>query len=531
MHTSFVAWAVTGVCGLALLGLVVHAANTFVLIVLHWRHRPTSWPPPSSPSSLVETSPGPFVAQALPDALPVVTVQLPLFNERYVAARMLQAVAALDYPADRLEIQVLDDSTDDTPEIVGGAVATLRARGLDAVHLRRPVRAGFKAGALAAGLARARGELVAIFDGDFVPPRDFLKGLVPFFEPGVAAVQARWGHLNRSFSALTRAAALAIDRHFGLEQPARAWSGLFLTFDGTAGLWRKRAIEDAGGWQSDTITEDLDLAYRAQLRGWKIVYRPEIVCPAELPATVTAFKPQQRRWARGHVQTARKLFRAIVSAPVSGWQKLQAVMHLASYVPAALMLAIVVVTPSLHSWIEASDRADAWWRVVGGALAFAIVAQASALIYAGRAIGAPWWRLARHLPLALVFDAGISLALTRALVGAFGRRSREFVRTPKFGITGDDRTWLALREQGGASWGWLAELTLGVYCATFAWQLATLPIAPFLVLHAVGLLTVGAVTLTESLVMPPEGVGRPYVLTPPSSTASSSNAAAISARV
>ena len=277
--------AVYAVC---VLGLFVYGVNAYLMVALHLRgrRRPRSTAPPLA-------------------VWPTVTVQLPIYNERYVARRLLEAVGALDYPADRLEIQVLDDSTDETTAIVIETAQTLAGRGLEVVHLHRRERAGFKAGALAAGLKEASGEFIAIFDADFVPPPDFLRRTLPHFaDPGVAVVQTRWGHLNRDFSLLTVAQALGIDGHFAVEQAARARSGLFLNFNGTAGVWRRTAIDDAGGWTHDTLTEDLDLSYRAQLRGWRIEYRPEIVCPAELPVLVTGFKSQQRRWAQGSIQTA-----------------------------------------------------------------------------------------------------------------------------------------------------------------------------------------------------------------------------------
>ena len=296
-------WAIPWQCALVLVylvtlvGLLLYGSNAYVMVIAHRRYR----------RAMREVPP-------LPDPLPYVTVQLPLFNERYVAARLVRAVAALDYPADRLEIQVLDDSTDDTAEIVAGVVGELRARGVRVAHCRRTVRTGFKAGALAEGLATARGEFIAIFDADFVPPRDFL--------------QARWGHLNRSYSALTVAQSLGIDGHFGVEQSARCWSGLLLNFNSTAGVWRRTAILDAGGWTYDTLTEDLDLSYRAQLRGWTIVYRSDIVCPAELPVLVTGFKSQQRRWAMGTIQTALKLLPAVWKAELPLWTCYQAFVHL-----------------------------------------------------------------------------------------------------------------------------------------------------------------------------------------------------------
>src|ERR671930_1944350 len=264
-----------------------------------------------------------------PAEWPSVTVQLPLYNERYVARRVLEAVGRLDYPRDRLEIQVLDDSTDDTRVIVAEAASQLRARGLTVVHLHRRERTGFKAGALAAGLKEARGEFLAIFDADAVPEPDFLRKTIPHFtEAWLAVVQTRWGHLNREFSLLTVAQALGIDGHFAVEQSARFWGNLLLNFNGTAGVWRKAAIEDAGGWTHDTLTEDLDLSYRAQLRGWRIVYVSNLIAPAEVPVEMNAFKSQQHRWAKGSIQTARKLLPEIVKAPLPLWTKYQAFVHL-----------------------------------------------------------------------------------------------------------------------------------------------------------------------------------------------------------
>jgi hypothetical protein len=243
---------------------------------------------------------------APPAEWPVVTVQLPLYNEMYVATRLLDAVCRLSYPRDRLEIQVLDDSTDETSELVAAEVARWRERGVDVRHVRRGDRAGFKAGALDAGLACARGELLAVFDADFVPGPDFLEKTVPYFtDPAdpqggsrLGMVQARWEHINRGYSLLTRIQAILLDGHFVIEHTARNRSGRFFNFNGTAGIWRRQAIEDAGGWQHDTLTEDLDLSYRAQLAGWRFVYLPEVTVPSELPVDVRGFKSQQHRWAK-----------------------------------------------------------------------------------------------------------------------------------------------------------------------------------------------------------------------------------------
>ncbi|MCA9493397.1 MAG: glycosyltransferase, partial [Myxococcales bacterium] len=267
---------------LAVLSLLsVNGLHRLWMVIAFWRRRPSIAPPD-------------------PAEWPVVTVQLPVFNERYVVERLIRAVAALDWPRDRLEIQVLDDSTDDTTELSARLVDELRAQGHDIQLVHRTDRTGFKAGALAAGLAVAKGDLVAVFDADFVPTPDFLRRLVPWFaDPGVGMVQARWGHLNAEQDWLTAAQATLLDGHFVIEHTARNASGRWFNFNGTAGIWRRQAIVDGGGWQHDTLTEDLDLSYRSQLAGWRFLYLPEVVAPAELPPDMRAFKAQQHRWAKG----------------------------------------------------------------------------------------------------------------------------------------------------------------------------------------------------------------------------------------
>ena len=263
--------------------------------------------------------------------LPVVTVQLPIFNEIYVVERLLSSVSELDYPRDRLQIQVLDDSTDDTREITADCAAELRERGFDVELIHRTDRTGFKAGALERGLATARGEFVCILDADFVPPPHLLRKTVDFFtDPKVGMIQTRWGHLNRGYSLLTRVQAMFLDGHLVLEQTARSRSGRFFNFNGTAGLWRKSCIEEAGGWQHDTLTEDLDLSYRAQLAGWKFVFLPDVVTPAELPVDMNGFKSQQHRWTKGSIQTCKKLLPAIWRSKLPLPIKVEATGHLVS---------------------------------------------------------------------------------------------------------------------------------------------------------------------------------------------------------
>ena len=238
---------------------------------------------------------------------PHVTIQLPIYNERYVVERLIETVCRIDYPKNLLEVQVLDDSTDDTVQIAGAMIAKMKTAGVDIVYIHRADRRGFKAGALKEGLKTAKGSLVAVFDADFIPYPDFLKESVPYFkDPQIGMLQIRWGHINSDYSMLTRAQSIGIDGHFGVEQASRAWNGFFMNFNGTAGVWRKKTIRDAGGWQADTLTEDLDLSYRAQLKGWKLMFAPQVVCPAEVPVTINAFKSQQHRWAKGSIQTAKK---------------------------------------------------------------------------------------------------------------------------------------------------------------------------------------------------------------------------------
>jgi cellulose synthase/poly-beta-1,6-N-acetylglucosamine synthase-like glycosyltransferase len=468
-----------------LCGLLVYATNAYVMVALHWRHRrdPEQVPP-------------------LPDPLPVVTVQLPLFNERYVAARLLEAVQALDYPRERLEIQVLDDSTDDTPGIVAPAAERLRAEGLRVLHVRRQARTGFKAGALAEGLARARGEFIAIFDADFVPPADFLKTTLRHFTPGVAVVQTRWGHLNRRFSSLTIAQSLGIDGHFVVEQAARARSGLFLNFNGTAGVWRKAAIRDAGGWAHDTLTEDLDLSYRAQLRGWRIIYRPEIVCPAELPVLVAGFKSQQRRWAKGSIQTARKLLPALWGSPLGWWQKYQGTLHLTYYLIHPLMLLSVLLALPLRTLGVLAHPVAAVWA--GAIFTLATLGPVTMLVYAQRNLDPMWrWR-AWELATILVIGVGVALSTSVAVLGAFRSRGREFVRTPKFGIAGATGSWQGKAYAVGSLWGGAAEMALGGYCAVTTWLFVSdgqYVVAPFLALYAAGFLTIGMLSVVQSPVL------------------------------
>lgn len=330
--------AVLGIYFTAALALLIYGLNCYVLVALFLRRRGAA----AAARDRVRARFGDLATH--PDA-PRVTTQIPIYNEYNVAARVIEAACRLRYAPGRHEIQVLDDSDDETHNLVRRIVADHRRAGHDITVVHRRRRLGFKAGALHEGMRSAKGELFAIFDADFVPSSDFLQRTVPFFldRPDVGLVQTRWGHLNRAHSLLTRAQAMGIDGHFMVEQSARAWNDLVLNFNGTAGLWRRSAIAAAGGWQGDTLPEDLDLSYRARLAGWHAVYLPDVVVPAEIPEDVNAFKSQQFRWAKGSMQTARKLLPRLLAAPLPWFTKVQAVLHLTHYVVHPLMLLLALL--------------------------------------------------------------------------------------------------------------------------------------------------------------------------------------------
>jgi cellulose synthase/poly-beta-1,6-N-acetylglucosamine synthase-like glycosyltransferase len=367
-----------------------------------------------------------------PDARfePVVTVQLPVYNERYVIERLLDAVARLEYPRARLEVQVLDDSTDDTSALCARAVERLRAHGLDITHVRRAGRGGYKAGALAAGLAVARGEFILILDADFVPPRDLVRRLLPpLRDPRTALSQARWGHTNAAASRLTRVQARVLDAHFLLETAVRAKAGAFFNFHGTAGLWRRSAIEDAGGWRADTLTEDLDLSYRAQLRGWRFTFLPDVIVPADLPEAFAAFRAQQARWAEGTIATARRLLPAVLRARLPRFVKFEATLHLLAHTvyPATLLLGLAAV-PALmvrRAWDVP------WLALVDLALALCVILPVRRFyrVAAARAGEPP--PTPRELPYLLLTGVALAVSNTRAVWRGLRGAATPFARTPK----------------------------------------------------------------------------------------------------
>jgi cellulose synthase/poly-beta-1,6-N-acetylglucosamine synthase-like glycosyltransferase len=368
------------------------------------------------------------------DNLPFVTIQLPLYNEATVVGRLLEHVGRTEWPRNRLEIQVLDDSTDETRGLVRREVEALRDQGLDVVYIHRTVRTGYKAGALDNGLTVAKGDLIAIFDADFLPQPGFLRAIVPHFmaDPRVGMVQARWGHENREHSMLTRTQALMLDGHHLVENRARAAAGWLFNFSGTGGMWRKVAIGDAGGWQHDTLTEDLDLSYRAQLAGWRFVYRDDIVTPAELPEDISAFRAQQFRWAKGTVQTARKLMGRLTRAKLSPMQRVEALFHLTPHFAYPLMVLLSVLLLPAVLVMRATSQSTMFLvdlpLIIGtsGSLAsFYAMAEAA---QGRRAMGA-----IKQLPALLALGAGLAPHLSKAVWEGLHTMAGEFVRTPKKG--------------------------------------------------------------------------------------------------
>ncbi len=396
------------------------------------------------------------------DPLPRVTVQLPVYNEVYVVERLIRSACALDYPADRLEIQVLDDSDDETSPIAARVIAEMRSTGHDVVHVRRPTRLGFKAGALAHGLRLARGELIAVLDADFVPGPGFLHDLVHrFSDPRVGMVQARWGHLNRDYSLLTRIQAIFLDGHFVIEHAARNLSGRFFNFNGTAGIWRRTCIESAGGWQADTLTEDLDLSYRAQLLGWRFVFVPEVVVPAELPADIGAFRSQQRRWAGGSIETARKILPRLLRARLPLGVKIEALFHLTAN--GAYLLMVVLSTLMVPAMII-QRRAGLDLLLLLELVLLSTLSIGSFYLVSQREVRGDAGSIARLIPCVMVLGIGLGLNNVSAVLLALLGRKSEFVRTPKHDLRGTRGEWRGKRYRAPRGRG-LTELEIlfGVY--------------------------------------------------------------------
>jgi cellulose synthase/poly-beta-1,6-N-acetylglucosamine synthase-like glycosyltransferase len=438
-----------------------------------------------------------YYAESGMDRLPKVTTQLPVYNEANVVERLIRSVCAMEYPKDKHEIQVLDDSTDGSEEISARMVAEMRAQGHDIKLIHRTNRHDYKAGALNDGMQVCSGEFIAIFDADFVPPTDYLMRCVPFLvmDKEIGLVQARWGHLNSQESSLTLAQSIGIDGHFVIEQSARSWGRLFMNFNGTAGIWRKSAIETSGGWQGDTLTEDMDLSYRAQLHGWRMKFLYDVVVPAELPSDINAFKSQQFRWAKGSIQTAVKLLPQVLRANVSWRVKLQSVLHTTHYAIHPLMLMTAILALPLLFWFPFKVGTVAF---SGLCVLILISSLAPSILYlvAQRVSRKNWKSRILSLPTLMALGVGVALNNTRAVLSALSGRKGAFIRTPK---AGDKQVHVYKSKFPYAS---VVELSLAAYCFTGFYQYTSAEkylVGPFLGLYAVGFLVVGTMSLTHYL--------------------------------
>ena len=435
-------------------------------------------------------------------AWPVVTVQLPIYNEMYVVDRLIDAVCRIDYPDGKLEIQVLDDSTDETREIAELAVRRQAARGFDIKYIHRTDRVGYKAGALAAGLDHARGEFVAIFDADFVPPSDFLRRTVPYFvDPKLAVVQARWGHLNPDYSLLTKIQAILLDGHFVLEHGGRNRAGCFFNFNGTAGVWRRIAIDDAGGWQHDTLTEDLDLSYRAQIRGWKFLFLPDLVTPAEVPVEMNAFKSQQHRWAKGSIQTCLKVLPYVLASNLPTKIKVEAFFHLTGNFNYLLMIVL-----SMLMFPAMVVRYNMGWTemlMIDAPLFFgATVSVFRFYVWSQREIYADWWTRLKYLPLVMAIGIGLAVNNTKAVLEALFGHTSEFARTPKYGIERTRDEWLGKKYHQTLPVQPFVELALGLYftfTVFYALDHGIYGTLPFLMLFQFGFLYMGLMSIFQQI--------------------------------
>lgn len=433
-------------------------------------------------------------------SLPKVTTQLPVFNESNCIERLIDAVCAIDYPVELHQVQVLDDSTDNCVDISRKKVNEMKKKGFNIELITREDRVDYKAGALREGLNTATGEFIAIFDADFVPEKDFLLKTVPYMilDEGIGLVQGRWGHLNRNESTLTVAQSIGIDGHFVIEQSARSWGNLFMNFNGTAGVWRRQAIDDAGGWEGDTLTEDMDLSYRSQLAGWRMKFVFDVIVPAELPADINAFKSQQYRWAKGSIQTAKKILPRVFKADIPFRVKLHALMHTTHYMIHPLMFLMAVLAfPLLLSPVH--KVTGALFVVAGIAIVLAAMAPSALYFVAQKCSGYTGWKTRMlAMPILMAIGVGIAVNNTKAVISALSGKKSAFIRTPKRGETGAN-VYASLKNFPFLA---LFEIAVGAYCAFGLLQYLDARnylIGPFLALYSIGFLSVGVMSFMHYL--------------------------------
>ena len=470
---------------IVLILLASYGAHRYVLVYLYYKNKKNHTTEP----------------QARFDDLPRVTVQLPIFNEQYVVDRLLDSICKLDYPREKLDIQLLDDSTDETVEVARGLVERYAAMGYPVTYHHRTNREGFKAGALAEGLKSAKGEFVAIFDADFVPPEDFLMKVIHHFtNPNVGMVQTRWTHINRNYSFLTEVEAIMLDGHFVLEHSGRARSDVFFNFNGTAGMWRRQAIEEAGGWQHDTLTEDTDLSYRAQLKGWKFVYLQDVECPAELPVEMTAFKTQQARWAKGLIQTSKKILPQVLKSDVPRHVKLEAWFHLTANLSYPLMIVLsVLLLPAMIIRFY-----QGWFQMLYIDLPLFMASTFSIssfyLVSQKELFPRTWPRAFLYLPFLMALGIGLTITNTRAVLEALVGKQTAFARTPKYRVESRKDKVGAKKYRKRLGWVPWVELMIGTYFAStvyYAIANENYITVPFLLLFVVGYWYTGLMSLLQ----------------------------------
>lgn len=459
--------------------LSIYGFNAFLLIYLYWRHGHKRTERPSL------------------SCFPTVTVQLPIYNECYVVQRVIDATASLEWPHDRLQIQVLDDSTDETANIARARVTYHQERGIDITHVHRTVRSGFKAGALNAAMPDVRGEYIVVFDADFCPKPDFVQRTIPYLvdQPDLAFVQARWGHLNDKFSLLTMAQAIALDGHFAIEHVAKERAGLLTGFNGTGGVWRTRSIIECGGWDEQQLTEDADLSYRAQLAGWKGMTLPDVVAPAELPAQLAAFKRQQFRWAKGNTQCLLKQALDLARGSISWLARIQAWIHLSYYMAHPLML-IIMLTMLPLIWFGLLDQ----WSLAF--LSLATLGPPALYVLGQRTLYPDWWRRLRAMPALICIGLGLALNSTVAIAEALLGIKSTFQRTPKFQIRDQTGHWkdtpYAL-SCGPLIWGEIALAVYAILTVVLALDRGYVQAVPFLLLYVFGFGYISLLGIVQSL--------------------------------
>jgi cellulose synthase/poly-beta-1,6-N-acetylglucosamine synthase-like glycosyltransferase len=434
---------------------------------------------------------------------PMVTIQLPLYNEMYVVRRLIDASCAIEYPREKLEIQVLDDSTDETVDLVSSIVQEKQKQGYIIHHVRRPNRQGFKAGALKEGLKSAQGEFVAVFDADFIPRPEFLHRTIPYFytDEKIGMVQTRWEHVNGEYSLMTRTQAMALDGHFVIEQNVRNKAGFFIQFNGTGGVWRRSCIVDAGNWQSDTLTEDLDLSYRAQLRGWKFKFLRDVTSPAELPAEINALKSQQFRWTKGAIETARKLLPMVWKSSIPIRTKIHSTFHLTSNIVFPFIVLASILNAPL-SFIKQGGEFDLYFNFMS-VFVLAFVGSFLFYFYAQKDVYADWRRRIFLFPLFMAGSMGLAVNNTKAVIEGLFKRKSEFVRTPKYGIEGKKQSWNDNKYVPVKfSWTVIVEIGLAFYCflgIVASFYFMEIAAIPFQILFTLGYGSVAYLSVQQAL--------------------------------